>query len=82
MASRIVAKSTIAGTPVKSCMITLAGVYGISILGSVFSFQLATAFMWSLVTFIPSSVLKRFSRSIFKLKGRDLDPETLLISNI
>ncbi len=36
MASRIVARSTTHGTPVKSCMITRAGVNWISLLGSAF----------------------------------------------
>ena len=42
-ASRMVARSTMHGTPVKSCMITRAGVNWISILGSAEGSQFAMA---------------------------------------
>lgn len=44
-ASRMVARSTMQGTPVKSCMITRAGVNWISMLGSALGSQLAMASM-------------------------------------
>ncbi|CAM5445068.1 hypothetical protein TPAU25S_01746 [Tsukamurella paurometabola] len=44
-ASRMVARSTMQGTPVKSCMITRAGVNWISTLGSAEGSQLASALM-------------------------------------
>ena len=45
IASRIAARSTIAGTPVKSCSSTRAGVKAISVLGSAFASQPASASM-------------------------------------
>ena len=66
-ASRIVARSTTQGTPVKSCMITRAGVNWISVSGSAFSSQPPTARMWSAVMFAPSSVRSRFSSSTLRL---------------
>ena len=60
-ASRIVARSTMQGTPVKSCMITRAGVNWISVSGSALGSQFARASMCALVTFLPSSVRRRFS---------------------
>ncbi len=62
-ASRMVARSTTQGTPVKSCMITRAGVNWISVSGSAFGSQPARARMWSAVMFAPSSVRSRFSSS-------------------
>ncbi len=55
------------GTPVKSCMITRAGVNWISMLGSADGSQLAMASMWSAVMLAPSSVRSRFSASTFRL---------------
>ena len=55
------------GTPVKSCMITRAGVYWISTLGSALGSQFAIASMCSLVMFEPSSLRSRFSASTFRL---------------
>ena len=68
-ASRMVARSTTQGTPVKSCMITRAGVNWISVSGSAFGSQSASARMWSAVTFAPSSVRSRFSSSTFSQNG-------------
>ena len=69
IASRIAARSTTAGTPVKSCMITRAGVKAISWEGSAFASQLASASMSSLLTETPSSLRSRFSSSTFSEKG-------------
>ena len=66
-ASRMVARSTTQGTPVKSCMITRAGVNWISVSGSASSSQLPMARMWSAVMLAPSSVRRRFSSSTFRL---------------
>ena len=66
MASRMVARSTTQGTPVKSCMITRAGVNWISVSGWAFGSQAARALIWSAVTLAPSSVRSRFSSSTFK----------------
>ena len=55
------------GTPVKSCMITRAGVNWISMLGSAEGSQFAMASMWSLVMLAPSSVRSRFSASTLRL---------------
>ena len=76
IASRIVARSTTHGTPVKSCMITRAGVNWISLLGSAFGSQPASARMSSAVMFAPSSVRSRFSSRIFRLYGSDSEPST------
>ena len=65
-ASRMVARSTTHGTPVKSCMRTRAGVNWISTLGSAEGSQFAMALMWSSVTFLPSSVRRRFSPSTLR----------------
>ena len=67
MASRMVARSTTQGTPVKSCMITRAGVNWISTEGSSEGSQLASARTWSAVMFAPSSVRSRFSSRILRL---------------
>ena len=69
-ASRIVARSTTQGTPVKSCMMTRAGVNWISVSGWAFSSQPPRARMWSAVMLAPSSVRSRFSRSTLRLYGR------------
>ena len=55
------------GTPVKSCMITRAGVNWISMLGSASGSQFAIASMCSLVMLAPSSVRSRFSASTLRL---------------
>ena len=76
MASRMVARSTTQGTPVKSCIRTRAGVNWISTLGSAVGSQAPSARMWSAVMFAPSSVRSRFSSRIFKLYGRRSAPST------
>ncbi len=70
MASRMAARSTMAGTPVKSCMITRAGVNAISWLGAAFGSHCSSASMSSRVTFTPSSNRSRFSSRILSEKGR------------
>ena len=75
-ASRMVARSTTAGTPVKSCMITRAGLNWISVFGSAFGFQPASARICSAVTLRPSSVRSRFSSSTFRLYGSRSLPGT------
>ncbi len=65
-ASRMVARSTTQGTPVKSCISTRAGVNWISTLGSAVESQPPRARMWSAVMLAPSSVRSRFSSRIFK----------------
>ena len=75
-ASRIVARSTTHGTPVKSCMITRAGVNWISVSGSAVGSQAPSARMWSAVTFAPSSVRSRFSSSTLRLYGSRSAPST------
>ena len=69
IASRIVARSTTHGTPVKSCMSTRAGVNWISVSGSASGSQPASARMWSAVMLAPSSVRSRFSSSTLRLNG-------------
>ena len=76
IASRMVARSTTAGTPVRSCMITRAGLNWISVSGSAVGSQFASARTWSAVTFTPSSVRSRFSSKIFRLNGRSAAPGT------
>ena len=76
MASRIAARSTTAGTPVRSCRITRAGVNWISVSGSFFGSQLARALMCSVVMFLPSSLRSRFSSRTFRLYGRFSLPAT------
>lgn len=66
-ASRMVARSTTQGTPVKSCISTRAGVNWISTLGSAVASHAPSCWMWSAVMFAPSSVRSRFSSRIFKL---------------
>ena len=70
MASRIAARSTIAGTPVKSCITTRAGVKAISLEGSSLAFQVASASTSLAVMVSPSSLRSRFSSRIFSEKGR------------
>ncbi len=66
-ASRMVARSTMQGTPVKSCMTTRAGVNWISVSGSAAGSQAARARTWSAVMLAPSSVRSRFSASTLRL---------------
>ncbi|CAB4548843.1 unannotated protein [freshwater metagenome] len=82
IASRIVARSTMHGTPVKSCIITLAGVNWISVSGSEFGSHAASFLICSAVIFAPSSVRTKFSNKIFKLKGRSLASVNFVISKI
>ena len=71
IASRIVARSTTQGTPVKSCMITRAGVNWISLSGSASGSHPARALMSSSVMLAPSSVRSRFSSSTLRLNGSE-----------
>ena len=63
MASRMAARSTTAGTPVKSCISTRAGRKAISCEGAACGSQATRASMSSLVTLTPSSWRRRFSSS-------------------
>ncbi len=81
-ASRIVARSTMQGTPVKSCMTTRAGVNWISVSGSAVGCQEPRARICASVTFLPSSVRSRFSSSTFRLNGRRSAPRTASIAKI
>ena len=63
IASRIAAKSTTQGTPVKSCSTTRAGMNAISCTGSSASLAEAKASMSDLVTVRSSSLRSRFSSS-------------------
>ena len=72
----MVARSTMHGTPVKSCMITRAGVNWISMLGSASGSQCAIASICSRVMLAPSSVRNKFSASTFKLYGNFSVPGT------
>ena len=69
MASRMAARSTTAGTPVKSCISTRAGRKAISRSEVLVLSHCATAWMSSLVTERPSSLRSRFSSSTFIEKG-------------
>ena len=69
-ASRIAARSTSAGTPVKSCRSTRAGRKAISRSDGSFGDQFASARMSSAVTVAPSSWRRRFSRRTLMEKGR------------
>jgi hypothetical protein len=68
-ASRIAARSTTQGTPVKSCSSVRAGVNWISFVGTAFGSQFASASMSAALTATPSSVRSRFSSRILWLKG-------------
>jgi len=81
-ASRMVARSTTTGTPVKSCMITLAGVNWISSAGSAAGSQEARAWIVDWVTFAPSSVRSRFSSRMRWVNGNRSDPGTAPIRKI
>ncbi len=61
IASRIAARSTIAGTPVKSCITTRAGVKAISAEGCAAASQVASASMSAALTAPLPSVRRRFS---------------------
>ena len=61
IASRIAARSTTHGTPVKSCRITRATVNAISLLGSAFASHPASASTSPLNTLPPPSFRSRFS---------------------
>ncbi len=76
IASRIVARSTTHGTPVKSCMMTRPGVNWISVAGSASGSQAASARTCSAVMLAPSSVRSRFSVSTFRLYGNRSAPGT------
>src|SRR4051794_26045764 len=76
IASRMVARSTMHGTPVKSCITTRAGVNWISWSGSADGSQFASARMWSAVMSAPSSVRRRFSSRTLRLKGSFSLPST------
>ena len=65
-----------AGTPVKSCMSTRAGVNWISRSGSAAGSQPASARTWSAVMFAPSSVRSRFSSRTLRLNGSRSAPST------
>ena len=69
-ASRMVARSTMQGTPVKSCMITRDGVNWISWLGSAFGSQSSRVLTCSSVMLAPSMLRTRFSTSTFSEYGR------------
>ena len=69
MASRIAARSTTAGTPVKSCISTRAGRNGTSRSEVLFLSHVAKAWMSSLVTVRPSSLRSMFSSSTFSENG-------------
>ena len=77
IASRIAARSTIAGTPVRSCMRTRSGLNASSEssppspCAAGCSAQPATASMCAVVTFVPSSCRRRFSSSTLIEKGSD-----------
>ncbi len=76
MASRMVARSTMHGTPVKSCITTRAGENWISVSGSASGRQEPSARICASVTFLPSSVRRRFSSSTFRLYGSFSCPGT------
>ena len=69
IASRIAARSTTQGTPVKSWRSTRLGVKAISWVGSAVAFHFAIASMSSTSTETPSSVRRRFSSRIFSENG-------------
>ena len=69
MASRMAARSTTAGTPVKSCRSTRAGVNEISSDGSAFAFQRATASTSSVPDLPSASARRTFSSRIRSVYG-------------
>ena len=74
IASRIAARSTRHGTPVKSCSSTRAGVNAISADGSAAGSHRASASICAAVTRCPSSLRSRFSSSTFRLYGSRAAP--------
>ena len=76
MASRMAARSTTAGTPVRSCMSTRAGLNWISVDGSAAASHAPIAATCSGVTFMPSSVRSRFSSRTLSENGRSPLPST------
>jgi hypothetical protein len=70
MASRMAARSTTAGTPVKSCISTRAGRYWISRADARFLCQSESACTSVGVTVFPSSKRSMFSSRTFSEKGR------------
>ena len=70
MASRMAARSTTHGTPVKSCMSTRAGVNAISTFGSAFGCHMASASMSAFRTArLTPSLRRRFSSSTLSAYG-------------
>ena len=69
IASRMAARSTTHGTPVKSCRSTRLGVNAISREGSALASHLASAAMSSALTTRPSSVRSKFSSRMRSEKG-------------
>ena len=69
IASRIAARSTTAGTPVKSCISTRAGVKPISWLGSAAATHFAMASTSAAVTDSPSSRRSTFSSRMRSVYG-------------
>ena len=74
IASRIAARSTRHGTPVKSCSSTRAGVKAISADGSAAGSHSASAWICAAVTRCPSSLRSRFSSSTFRQYGSRTAP--------
>ena len=70
MPSRMAARSTTHGTPVKSCSRTRAGMNEISRCAALLTSHLARASMSAVLTNRPSSFRSRFSRRIFSEYGR------------
>ena len=66
-ASRMVARSTMQGTPVKSCMSTRAGLYWISLSGWALGSQSSSWSSWSRVTVVPFWCRSRFSARMRRL---------------
>ena len=76
IASRIAARSTMQGTPVKSCIRTRAGVYAISVAGSAVGSHAARLRTSSALTCTLPSVRSRFSSSTLRLNGSRSAPST------
>src|SRR3712207_1674968 len=70
IASRMTARSTTHGTPVKSCMRMRAGLKAISFEGSAFGSHSTSARTSSAVTATPSSLRRRFSSRTLSENGR------------
>ena len=82
IASRITARSTRHGTPVKSCSSTRAGVNAISADGSAAGFHPASAWICAAVTRCPSSLRSRFSCSTFRQYGSRAAPSIVFTRKI